>query len=459
MTHSATGDRMARLRQAGSGHRRRMPARPVSEEISDQVSHRSFRSALAPVASGLAAVIAISWPAPAHAAAGYAVAGQGVQAREWWLGGLHVRQTWPRTEGAGITVAVLSTGVDPRFPDLAGSVTTGPDYTYSGRTAGGPLWGINGTGVAAAIAGHGHGAGRAEGLLGVAPAAKILSVRVTLEYNDPLNSDQAIARRLPGAIASGIIYAVDHGARVIDLPLDPGTAGADRSGQPGRGWRQPGRAGGGGVRAAQERGAGRPGRRRRPGSGPGGPPGRLPRGHRGGRGRQERAGRPVQQQALVCVADRPGRRADLRDPARRLRADQLHQRIRRHRGRRGRPHPVPVPAPHRGSGRPGADRGHHQRQDHRARRRARHHRRGPGGRPGHVHQRRRGARPSGRHAHTHAKPAQAVVDHRGARGERQRPGRLAGPVRRGRPVRADRAAGGAAPGDAPPAGAAPGGRA
>jgi Subtilase family len=196
------------------------------------VSHRSFRSALVPVASGLAAVIAISWPAPAHAAAGYSVAGQGVQAREWWLGGLHVRQTWPGTEGAGITVAVLGTGVDPRFPDLAGSVTTGPDYTDSGRTAGGPFWGINGTGVAAAIAGHGHGAGRAEGLLGVAPAVKILSVRVTLEYNDPLNSDQAIARRLPGAIASGIIYAADHGARVIDLPLDPGTAGLTGQGNP-----------------------------------------------------------------------------------------------------------------------------------------------------------------------------------------------------------------------------------
>ena len=57
-------------------------------------------------------------------------------------------------------------------------------------------------------------------------------VRVTLEYNDPLNSDQAIARRLPGAIASGIIYAVDHGARVIDLPLDPGTAGLTGQGNP-----------------------------------------------------------------------------------------------------------------------------------------------------------------------------------------------------------------------------------
>jgi len=199
------------------------------------VSHRSFRSTLVPFASGLAAVIAISWisgPAPAHAAAGYGAVGQGVQAQEWWLGGLHVSQTWPSTEGAGVTVAVLGTGVDPRHPDLAGSVTTGPDFTGSGRKEGGPFWGTNGTEVAGAIAGHGHGTGRTDGLLGIAPAAKILSIRVSLEFNDPLNSDPAIARRLPGAIASGIIYAVDHGARIIDLPLDPGTAGLTPQGTP-----------------------------------------------------------------------------------------------------------------------------------------------------------------------------------------------------------------------------------
>ena len=199
------------------------------------MSHPSFRSTLVSVASGLAAAIAISWvcgPAPARAAAGYGAAGRGIQAQEWWLGGLHVRQAWPSTEGAGITVAVLGTGVDPRHPDLTGSVTTGPDFSGSGRTQAGPFWGINGTAVAGAIAGHGHGTGRAAGLLGVAPAARILSIRVSLEFNDPLNADRAIARRLPGAIASGIIYAVDHGARIIDLPLDPGTAGLTGQGSP-----------------------------------------------------------------------------------------------------------------------------------------------------------------------------------------------------------------------------------
>ncbi len=179
--------------------------------------------------------MAVSWAVgsvPALAAADYGVAGTTIQAQEWWLSGLHVRQAWQTTEGAGITVAVLGTGVAAGHPDLAGSVSAGPDFTGSGRTAGGPFWGIDGTEVAGVIAGHGHGTGREAGILGIAPAAKILSIRVSLEYNDPLNSDPAIAQRLPTAIAEGITYAVDHGARVIDLPLDPGTAGLSGRGNP-----------------------------------------------------------------------------------------------------------------------------------------------------------------------------------------------------------------------------------
>ncbi len=195
------------------------------------MSHRLFRSTLVPVATGIAAAIVISGVAgsvPALAAGSYGV----IQSREWWLDSLHVRQAWPATDGAGITVAVLGTGVAAGHPDLAGAVTTGPDYTGSGRTAGGSFWGFDGTAVAGVIAGHGHGTGREAGLLGVAPAARILSVRVSLEYNDPLNSDAALAGRLPGAIARGIVYAVGHGAKVIDLPLDPGTAGLTGQGDP-----------------------------------------------------------------------------------------------------------------------------------------------------------------------------------------------------------------------------------
>ncbi len=189
----------------------------------DAVAWRFRRRATAVVAAGLAV-------ACAALTAGSAMADQ-VRDQEWWLGALHVRTAWESSKGSGVTVAVLDTGVAPAQPDLAGSVITGPDYTGSGRKAGGLLWGIHGTAVASLIAGHGHGAQNADGIIGVAPAAKILSVRVTVESGDPLLANGGIAARLPGAIANGIRYAVGHGAGVIDLPLDPAAlAGATPGG-------------------------------------------------------------------------------------------------------------------------------------------------------------------------------------------------------------------------------------
>src|SRR5215472_9384219 len=150
---------------------------------------------------------------------------------EWWLRTLHVTNAWEITRGSGVTIAVLDTGVDPAQADLTGSVTAGPDYSNSGRTATGPFWGIHGTEVASLIAGHGHGPGQANGIIGIAPAAKIVSARVTLESNDPSLSSQTIAAALPNAIARGIKWAVRQHASVIDLPLDPvTTAGAAGAG-------------------------------------------------------------------------------------------------------------------------------------------------------------------------------------------------------------------------------------
>lgn len=168
-------------------------------------------------------------------------------AAEWWLGALDTQQAWGAApeEGAGVTVAVLSTGVAAGQQDLAGNVIAGPDYSGSGRSPGGPFWGAEGTAVASLIAGHGHGTGgqpgpagaggpgkhgggstsETAGITGVAPLARILSVRVTLEYNDPEDSDATVTRHLPDAIARGIQYAVAHGAKVIALPLDPGWLG------------------------------------------------------------------------------------------------------------------------------------------------------------------------------------------------------------------------------------------
>jgi Subtilase family len=181
------------------------------------------RRAQAGVAVGLALTFLVVASSPALA--------DRVRTQEWWLRALHVTRAWRSTQGAGVTVALLDTGVDPKQADLTSSVVTGPDYTNSGRTPGGAFWGVHGTAMASIIAGHGHGAKNAAGIMGIAPAAKILSVRVTLEGNDPLLSNATIAAGLPNAIARGIRYAVRHHADVIDLPLDPVTTpGAAGSG-------------------------------------------------------------------------------------------------------------------------------------------------------------------------------------------------------------------------------------
>jgi hypothetical protein len=185
-----------------------------------------------------ALAIATGFALPANARSAGAT-----RSAEWWMKALNVSQAWRAApgEGKGVTVAVLSTGVDATHRDLAGDVTVGRDYCDSGRTAAGPFWGYEGTAVASLLAGHGHrqGAGHGgagpDGITGIAPAARILAVQVTLEYNDPLNSDSAITRRLPGAIAAGIRYAVARGASVIALPLDPGTLGPAAPGDPAAG--------------------------------------------------------------------------------------------------------------------------------------------------------------------------------------------------------------------------------
>ncbi len=184
-------------------------------------------AAVVSAAGGTAALPAAAavLPATSHAV---------TRAHQWWLTALQVPAAWRSAPeaGKGVTVAVLSTGVDAKHPDLAGSVTEGPDFGKTGRAPGGSYWGTEGTAVASLIAGHGHGRGGTEGVTGVAPDARILSLPVTLEYDDPLNSDAAVTRRLPAAIAAGIRYAVDHGATVIALPLDPGTLGGTASGDP-----------------------------------------------------------------------------------------------------------------------------------------------------------------------------------------------------------------------------------
>ncbi|SDO64424.1 type VII secretion-associated serine protease mycosin [Actinacidiphila guanduensis] len=143
---------------------------------------------------------------------------------DWALGALHAQQAWQVTKGAGITVAVLDTGVDGTHPDLTGQVLPGKDEVGFGAKRGDSAWARHGTGMAAIIAGHGHGPGDEDGVLGIAPQSRILPVRVILEDKDPLRQKARSSRG--DALPAGIRWAVDHGADVINLSLGDDSATA-----------------------------------------------------------------------------------------------------------------------------------------------------------------------------------------------------------------------------------------
>ncbi|ARF54490.1 type VII secretion-associated serine protease mycosin [Streptomyces gilvosporeus] len=140
-----------------------------------------------------------------------------VRAQEWALQAMHAQDAWRTTRGKGVTVAVLDTGVDATQPDLTGQVLPEKDLVGFGAGPGDRQWADHGTGMASVIAGHGHGAGRQDGVLGIAPEAKILPVRVILEDKDP-QRDRARTEKA-GALADGIRWAADHGADVINMSL------------------------------------------------------------------------------------------------------------------------------------------------------------------------------------------------------------------------------------------------
>ncbi|SEF85033.1 type VII secretion-associated serine protease mycosin [Thermomonospora echinospora] len=131
---------------------------------------------------------------------------------------LGAEEAWKITRGAGVTVAVVDSGVDPDQPDLRGSVTVGPNMLagIDGRRV--PK-GRHGTGMASLIAGHGHGPGGRDGVIGIAPEARILALRVLAEPGDPSYAAYRADRGAREAVAKGIRYAVDHGADVINLSL------------------------------------------------------------------------------------------------------------------------------------------------------------------------------------------------------------------------------------------------
>jgi subtilisin family serine protease len=118
---------------------------------------------------------------------------------EWPLGDFDAAALWQRTQGAGVTIAVVDTGIDARQPDLAGAVTgSAPPADLSADS--------HGTAVAGLIAARGSGPGH---MAGLAPQARLIDIRVTAQAADVT----------PDAIAAGISAADRAGAQIINVSL------------------------------------------------------------------------------------------------------------------------------------------------------------------------------------------------------------------------------------------------
>jgi type VII secretion-associated serine protease mycosin len=160
------------------------------------LSIRHLESAAAAVA--LLAAVAI--PAtPAYA--------DNIRDRQWHLRSLKVAETRSITTGEGVTVAVVDTGTYPH-PDLRKNLLDGTDET-KGSGDGHTDDAGHGTRMAALIAAHGRGS---NGVVGIAPDAKVLPVRVSQKEEGKDIND----------MARGIAWAADHGAKIINVSLAGG---------------------------------------------------------------------------------------------------------------------------------------------------------------------------------------------------------------------------------------------
>lgn len=160
------------------------------------------------VAAAALVVVALA----AGAAPATASGSDAVRDSEYWLDDYGIRDAWGVTRGAGVTIAVIDTGVGSP-PELNGVVTGGTDLSGNGSSDGRTPVGSDsehGTLVASLAAGRGTGSGA--GVIGSAPEASVLAISIGFDGGD---SD--------AQIADAVRWAVDNGADVINMSLTRNT--------------------------------------------------------------------------------------------------------------------------------------------------------------------------------------------------------------------------------------------
>ncbi|MFU8852266.1 type VII secretion-associated serine protease mycosin [Micromonospora sp. SL1-18] len=184
--------------------------RPDGTSVNVRTGHR-IRSVLCGAAVVALLGGALAMPAPAAAAPKCGPAGNPAPTeRPWALDRLDPSAAWRITRGAGITVAVIDSGVSPSHPLLRGRVLDGADFNGLAQFKGQCDMVGHGTLVAGIIAGR---ADTDAPYSGIAPEAKILPVRVLAD------TQRTFDESIPAKIGQAIRWAADQGADVINLSL------------------------------------------------------------------------------------------------------------------------------------------------------------------------------------------------------------------------------------------------
>lgn len=139
-----------------------------------------------------------------------------VRDSQYWLDEYGIRAAWATTQGSGVTIAVIDTGVDASVAELRDAVVGGADFSGLGSPNGqkpvGSSGSEHGTMVASLAAGRGTGA--SSGVIGAAPAASILAISIGFGEGRASSDDQ---------IVEAVRWAVDNGADIINMSLTRNT--------------------------------------------------------------------------------------------------------------------------------------------------------------------------------------------------------------------------------------------
>jgi subtilisin family serine protease len=124
------------------------------------------------------------------------------QGSQWALEKIGANVAWEFSSGQAITVAVIDSGIDLSHPDLAGRIVAGYNFVDNNTDTTDQCG--HGTHVAGIIAAD---ANNEIGVAGVANQAVIMPIKVI-----GANCTGSYSR-----LMQGILYAVDHGVRVISI--------------------------------------------------------------------------------------------------------------------------------------------------------------------------------------------------------------------------------------------------